>query len=60
MALEARVFDRTAEFSKYYLREFVNKIRFDGTRVVMRDKKAALLAAVEQKNGYNMCAQLRH
>ena len=41
--------DRTAGFSKRYLREFVSEIRFDGKRVVMRGKKAALLAAAAQK-----------
>jgi site-specific DNA recombinase len=48
-ALRARVLDRTAGFSKRYLREFVSEIRFDGKRVVMRGKKAALLAAAAQK-----------
>ena len=49
-ALRARVLDRTASFSKRYLREFVREIRFDGKRVVMRGKKAALLAAATQKD----------
>ena len=48
-ALRARVLDRTAGFSKRYLRELVSEIRFDGKRVVMRGKKAALLAAAAQK-----------
>ena len=48
-ALRARVLDRTAGFSKRYLREFVSEIRFDGKRVVMRGKKAALLVAAAQK-----------
>jgi len=48
-ALRARVLDRSAGFSKRYLREFVSEIRFDGKRVVMRGKKAALLAAATQK-----------
>ena len=49
-ALRARVLDRSAGFSKRYLREFVSEIRFDGKRVVMRGKKATLLMAVAQKN----------
>ncbi|GAB3478066.1 recombinase family protein [Polaromonas eurypsychrophila] len=48
-ALRARVLDRTAGFSKRYLREFVSEIRFDGKRIVMRGKKAVLLAAAAQK-----------
>ena len=48
-ALRARVLDRTAGFSKRYLRAFVSEIRFDGKRVVMRGKKAALLVAAAQK-----------
>ena len=48
-ALRARVLDRTAGFSKRYLREFVSKIRFDGKRVVMPDKKALLLITAAQK-----------
>ena len=36
MALRDRMLDRTAGFSKRYLREFVSEIRFDGKRVVMR------------------------
>ena len=35
--------------SNLYLREFVSEIRFDGKRVVMRGKKAALLAVAAQK-----------
>ena len=48
-ALRARVLDREGGFSKRYLREFVSEIRFDGKRVVMRGKKAALLSAAAQK-----------
>jgi hypothetical protein len=48
-ALRARVMDLTAGFSKRHLREFVSEIRFDGKRVVMRSRKAALLAAAAQK-----------
>ena len=48
-ALRARVLDRTAGFSKRYLREFVSEIRFDGKRIVLRGKKAVLLAAAAQK-----------
>ena len=55
MALRARVFDRTAKFSKRYLREFASEIRFDGKRVVLRGKKAALLAAAAQKEMGTSC-----
>ena len=48
-ALRTRVLDREGGFSKRYLREFVSEIRFDGKRVVMRGKKATLLAAATQK-----------
>ena len=48
-ALKTRLLDREGGFSKRYLREFVSEIRFDGKRVVMRGKKAALLAAAAQK-----------
>jgi len=48
-ALRTRVLDREGGFSKRYLREFVSEIRFDGKRVVMRGKKAALLSAAAQK-----------
>ena len=48
--LPACVLDRAAGWSKRYLREFVSEIRFDGNRVVMRGKKAALLAAAAQKD----------
>ena len=48
-ALRARVLDCKAGFSKRYLRQFVSEIRFDGKRVVMRGKKAALLVAAAQK-----------
>ena len=48
-ALRTRVLDREGGFSKRYLREFVSEIRFDGKRVVMRGKKAALLCAAAQK-----------
>lgn len=54
-ALRARVLDRKAGFSKRYLREFVSEIRFDGERVVMRGKKAALLAAAAQKEMGTTC-----
>ena len=54
-ALRARVLDRTAGFSKRYLREFVSEIRFDGKRVVMRGKKATLLAAAAQKEMGTTC-----
>ena len=48
-ALRTRVLNREGGFSKRYLREFVNEIRFDGKRVVMRGKKSSLLAAAAQK-----------
>jgi hypothetical protein len=32
-----------------YLRQFIGEIRFDGQRVVMRGRKAALLAAAAEK-----------
>ena len=48
-ALRARVLDQTAGFSRRYLREFVSEIRFDGKLVVIRGKKAALLAAAAEK-----------
>ena len=46
---QSTVLERMAGFSKRYLREFVTEIRFDGKRVVMRGKKAALLTAAAQK-----------
>ena len=48
-ALRARVLDCKAGFSKRYLRQFVSEIRFDGKKVVMRGKKAALMLAAAQK-----------
>ena len=60
MTLRDCVLDRTAEFLKRYLREFVSEIRFNGAGVVMRDKNVALLATAAQKNGHNLCAQLCH
>jgi hypothetical protein len=36
--LRDRALDRSAGFSKRYLRQFVSDIRFDGKRVVMRVK----------------------
>ncbi len=48
-ALRTRVLDREGGFSKRYLKEFVSEIRFDGKRVLMRGKKAALLSAAAQK-----------
>lgn len=54
-ALRARILDRTAGFSKRHLREFASEIRFDGKRVVLRDKKAALLAAAAQKEMGTTC-----
>jgi len=43
------VLDCKAGFSKRYLRQFVSEIRFDGKKVVMRGKKAALMLAAAQK-----------
>jgi hypothetical protein len=43
------VLDREGGFSKRYLSEFVSEICFDGKRVLMRGKKAALLSAAAQK-----------
>ena len=51
MTLRARVLDRTAGFLKRYSREFVSAISFDGKRVVIRGKKAALIETVAQKKG---------
>jgi len=48
-ALRARLMDTDTGPAKRYLRELVSEIRFDGKRVVMRGKKAALLAAAAQK-----------
>ena len=48
-ALRTRVMDPDGGFSKRYLREFVSEIRFDGERVLMRGKKATLMAAAAQK-----------
>jgi site-specific DNA recombinase len=47
-ALRTRVMDSEGGFSKRYLREFVSEIRFDGERVLMRGKKATLMAAAAQ------------
>ncbi len=49
-ALLARVLDCHAGFSKRHLRQFVSEIRFDGNRVVMREKRAAWLVAAAQKD----------
>ncbi len=48
-ALRSRLGDREGGFAKRYLREFVSEIRFDGKRVVMRGKNAALMVAAAQK-----------
>ncbi len=48
-ALRTRLTDSTSGATKRYLRQFVGEIRFDGKRVVMRGKKAALLAAAAEK-----------
>ena len=44
-AMRSRLLDRSSGFSKRYLRQFVSAISFDGQRVRMQGKKAALLAA---------------
>ena len=44
-AMRSRVLDRASGFAKRYLRQFVSEITFDGQRVRMQGKKAALLAA---------------
>jgi site-specific DNA recombinase len=48
-ALRTRLMDSSSGATKRYLRQFVGEIRFDGKRVVMRGKKAALLAAAAEK-----------
>ena len=51
-ALRTRLMDSSSGATKRYLRQFVSEIRFDGKRVVMRGKKAALmLAAAENEMG---------
>jgi site-specific DNA recombinase len=40
--------DSSSGATKRYLRHFVSEIRFDGKRVVMRGKNAALMAAAAQ------------
>ena len=47
--LRVRVLDRTTGFSKRYPRRFMGEIRFNGKRIVMSGKKAAVLAAASQK-----------
>lgn len=48
-ALRTRLLDREGGLSKRYLRKFLSEIRFNGKKVLVRGKKAALLAAAEQK-----------
>jgi site-specific DNA recombinase len=48
-ALRARLLEGGAGFPKRYLRHFVTDIRFDGKRVTMTRRKAALLEAVAEK-----------
>jgi site-specific DNA recombinase len=48
-AVRNRLLDRQNGFSKRYLREFISEIRFDGKQIVMRGKKATLIAAAAQK-----------
>ena len=48
-ALRTRLTDSSSGAAKRYLRQFVGEIRFDGRRVVMRGRKAALLAAAAEK-----------
>ncbi len=47
-ALRTRLMDSSSGATKRYLRQFVGDIRFDGKRVVMRGRKAALLAAAAE------------
>ena len=47
--IRTRLLDRSSGFSKRYLRQFVSEISFDGQRVRMQGKKAALLAAAAGK-----------
>ena len=47
--LRVRVLDRTTSFSKRYPGRFMCEIRFNGKRIVMRGKKAAVLTAASQK-----------
>jgi site-specific DNA recombinase len=48
-ALRVRLQAGSGSFPKRYLRQFVNEIRFDGTRVKMSGRKDALLAAAAEK-----------
>lgn len=52
--LRARITDRAGGFSRRYLRQFVSEIRYDGQRVAMLGRKAALLAALEKEVGTAM------
>ena len=47
--MRRRLSDTDTGVAKRYLRALVSEVRFDGQRVVMRGKKAALLAAAAQK-----------
>jgi site-specific DNA recombinase len=48
-ALLTRLMDDSSGATKRYLGQFVGEIRFDGKRVVMRGKKAALLGLRQKK-----------
>jgi len=48
-ALRTWLMDASSGATKRHLRQFVGAIRFNGNRVVMRGKKAALLAAAAEK-----------
>ena len=48
-ALRCKLSDPASGATKRYLRQFVGEIRFDGQKVVLRGKKAVLLAAAAQK-----------
>jgi site-specific DNA recombinase len=48
-ALRSRLTQADSPAAKRYLRQFIGEIRFDGQRVVMRGRKAALLAAAAEK-----------
>ena len=48
-ALRARLLEGGGGFAKWYLRPFVDEVRFDGERLKMRGGKAARLAAVAHR-----------
>ena len=48
-AVRSRLTDSASPATKRYLRQFIGEIRFDGQRIVMRGRKAALIAAAAEK-----------